>query len=84
MSTKARRQYRIGQYATCPEIGGFVVIGVLERRSYLTNLLVENGFGARFWIDQDIIRPTKSLPRDQGERLRRLMTEDGRTIIATT
>jgi hypothetical protein len=52
----ARKKYRIGQLAWCPQLGDVLIIGVVRHESYQHNLLVELvERPERYWIDQDIL-----------------------------
>jgi hypothetical protein len=79
VAPKKRIRYRIGQVAWCPQLGGFVILGIRRRKEYRNNLLVATYEDDRFWIDQDIIQQWPSARQKAAtvaERFSRLLTHD--------
>jgi len=83
MATKTKRarmkrpKLRIGQVVWCPQLEGVVIVGILSRKDYLTNLLVSDHFGDRYWIDSADLRPwpeARFKPPMIADRFRRLVS----------
>jgi hypothetical protein len=67
---------RIGQIAYCPQLGGIVILGILSRKYYVTDLLVTDHFNDRYWISSADLEPwpeSYALPT-LADRFRRLST----------
>jgi hypothetical protein len=77
VAPKKRIRYRIGQVVWCPQLEGVVILGILDRKRYLTDLLVSDHFGDRYWIDSDDLRPwpnAKFMRPTPADRFRRLVS----------
>jgi hypothetical protein len=74
--TARKPKPRLRQVAYCPQLGGIVILGILSRRHYQTNLLVTDHFNDRYWISSDDLEPwpeNYELPT-KADRFRRLTT----------
>jgi hypothetical protein len=55
--TGKRIKVWIGQVAYCPRLGGIVILGILDQKYYVTNLLVTDHFNDRYYISSDDLEP---------------------------
>jgi hypothetical protein len=70
---------KIGKIVWCPQLGAVMILGILHRRIYEFNLLVETvDQPGRYWIDQRILQP-----RPEGRRALALVRKQNYTRLVT-